>query len=231
MGTPTAMTNPRLPCFAPQIRNRRFSEDPDAALGFWLPADCPFGNLQLKQMKIMLGVDEANRKIASAFDQWQRLMGSMSPNAYSRHHLDLESAVFLLRRVADELVSLHAVLSHLEEQGRYPDRVGIDCVGTLLKHGPTLNSAPYRGHQETLRALNDINNAHKHTFIDTNLAMAGGHEPVTYALALRRDGLSFGPKFFRVPMRSLVEAFDRFYNDATAWLGGWSERHLRMAAA
>ena len=225
------MTNLRQPCSVPQVRNRRFSEDYAAVFGFWLPPDCPFGNLQLKQTKIMLGVDEANRKIASAYDQWQCLLGTMSPNAYSRHHLDLESAVFMLRRAADELISVHAVLSHLEEQGRYPGRISIDCVGALLKHGSTLNSAPYRGHQETLRTLNDINNAHKHTFIDANPAMAGGHEPVIYALALRRDGLSFGPKFFHVSMRALVEDFDRFYNDAMAWLCGWSERHLGKAAA
>lgn len=225
------MTHPRQPCSVPQIRNGTFAEDHSGALGVWLPADCPFGNLQLKQTKIMLGVDEANRKIGSAFDRWHRLVGSMSPNAYSRHHLDLESAVFLLRRVADELVSVHAVLSHLEQQGRYPDRIGIDCVGALLKHGSALNSVPYRGHQETLRTLNDINNAHKHTFIDAKPAMSGTHEPVICALALRRNGLSFGPKFFHVPMRSLVEDFDRFYTDAMAWLCGWSERHLHKAAA
>jgi hypothetical protein len=223
------MINPRQSCSIPQIRNRRFAEEHDAAQGFWLPTDCPFGSLQFRQMKIMLGIDEANRKIASAYTQWQRLRAS--PSAYSRHRLDLESAVFLLGRAADEVISLQAILSHLEEHGRYPGRIGIDCVGTLLKHGSTLNSAPYRGHQETLRTLNDINNAHKHTFIDANLAIAGGQEPVIYALALRRNGLSFGPKFFHVPTRTLVEGFDRFYDDCLAWLDGWSERHLRKAAA
>jgi hypothetical protein len=223
------MINPRQPCSAPQIRNRRSCEDRDDALSFWLPADSPFGNLELKRAKIVLGVDEANRRIASAYDQWQRLLGQVSPAAYSRHQLDLENAVFLLRRVADELISVHAVLSHLEEQGLYPNRIGIDCVGALLKYGSTLNSAPYRGHLEILRTLNDVDNAHKHTFIDAS--PAGRHEPVITALALRRVGHSFGPKFFHVSVRSLVEGFDRFYNDVMAWLAGWSERHLPKAAA
>ena len=226
------MINPRQPCSAPQIRNRRVSgHDRNAAHGFCLPADCPFGDLQLKVAKIMLSVDEANWKIASAFGQWRCLAGSTSLNAHSRHSLDLENAVFMLRRVADELVSVHAVLSHLEEQGRYPDRIGIDCVGALLKYGSALNSAPFLGHEETLRTLNDVMNAHKHTFIDANPAMAGRHEPVITGLALRRGGHSFGPKFFHVPVRSLVEGFDRLYDDAMAWLGGWSERHTRKAAA
>jgi hypothetical protein len=225
------MTNPRQPCPVPQILNRRLSEERDGALALWLPADCPFGNLHLALTKIMLGVDEANRKIASAFEQWHSLLGSMSLNARSRHNLDLESAVYLLRRTADELVSVHAVLSHLEDCGRYPHRIGIDSVGALLKHGSALDAPPYRAHRQTLRALNDINNAHRHTFIDANPAAAGGNEPVITALALRRDGLSFGPRFFHVPVRSLIEDFDRFYNDALAWVCGWSERHLPKAAA
>ena len=225
------MKQPRQPCPIPQIRNGRVSEKGDGAPGVWLPADSPFGDLQLKQAKIVLRVDEANRKIASAFEHWQRLAGAMSLTAYSRHRLDLESAVFLLRRVADELVSLHAVLSRLEEQGRYPDRIGIDGVAVLLKHVATLEAAPYRGHQETLRTLNGIDNAHRHTFMDANLAATGASEPVIVALALRRDGLSFGPRFFHVPVRALVEDFDRFYQDCLAWLGAWSERHLRKAAA
>jgi hypothetical protein len=78
----------------------------------------------------LLGADEANRKVASTFEQWQCWLGSASLSASSRHRLDLESAMFLTRRVADELVSVHAVPSHLEAHGRYPDRIGIDCVGT-----------------------------------------------------------------------------------------------------
>jgi hypothetical protein len=230
-GTPIVMTHPRPPCPAPQIRNGRFSEDGDGTPGVWLPPDCPFGNLRLKLAKIELGVEEANRRIASAFGQWQRLDGAMSLKAHSRHSLDLESAVFLLQRAADELIAVLAVLSHLEAHGRYPHRIGIDSVGALLKHGGMLDAAPFRDHRETLRTLNDIDNAHKHTFIDANPALAGAGEPVIYALALRRTGLSFGPKFFHVPLRTLVEDFDRLYADCLAWLCHWSESHLHKAAA
>lgn len=226
------MTRPRQPCIVPQIRNGCLSEEGGGGtLGVWLPSDCPFGSLRLKQAKIMLRVDEANRRIASAFGQRQRLAGTMSLNAHSRHNLDLESAVFLLLRAADEFISVHTVLGHLEEQGRYPGRIGIDCVGALLKHGSMLGSSPFRDHQELLRTLNDIGNAHRRTYIDASAAMAGAREPVIYALALRRDGLSFGPKFFHVPLRELVEDFDRFYQDCLVWLRAWSERHLRKAAA
>jgi hypothetical protein len=223
------MTQPRQPGTVPQIRNVSISEVGNGPLGVWLPSDCPFGSMQVKQAKIMLRIDEANRRIASAFRQWQRL--SMSLKAHTRHNLDLERAVFLLQRAADELVSVHAVLSHLEGHGRYPDRVGIDGVAALLRHGPMLGAAPYRDHQEILRTLNDIGNAHRHTFIDTTPAAAGAREPVIFALALRRSGLSFGPRFFHVPLRTLVEDFDGFYQDCQAWLQAWSERHLRKAAA
>jgi hypothetical protein len=225
------MTHLRQPSPIPQIRNGAFADDDGGTLHLWLPGDCPFGNLRLKLTKIALGVDEANRRITSAFGQWYRLSGPMSFRAHSRHSLDLESAVFLLQRAADELIAVLAVLSHLEIHGRYPERIGIDSVGTLLKHGAMLDAPPFRDHRETLRTLNDIDNAHKHTFIDANPALAGAREPVICALALRRTGLSFGPKFFHVPLRALVEDFDRLYGDCLDWLYAWSERQVRKAAA
>jgi hypothetical protein len=161
----------------------------------------------------------------------------MSLKAHSRHNLDLESAVFLRQRAADEFVSVHAMLTHLEVHDRYPDRVGIDGVAALLRHGLMLGAVPYRDHLEVLRTLNDIGNAHRHTFInatpaiDATPAAAGDREPVIFALALRRSGLSFGPRFFRVPLRTLVEDFDAFYQECLAWLQAWSDRHLRKAAA
>jgi hypothetical protein len=101
----------------------------------------------------------------------------------------------------------------------------------LLKHGSALSSLPFRDHQETLRTLNDIDHAQKHIFVDANPALAGGNEPAIAALALRRSGLSFGPRFFHEPLRTRVEDFDRFCNDCLVWVCGWSERHLRKAAA
>jgi hypothetical protein len=224
------MTPSHQPRPVPQIRNVRLGEG-SGAIGVWLPSDCPFGSLRLKQAKIVLRVDEANWRIASAFDQWQRLAGGLSLRARSRHNLDLESAVFLLQRAADEFISLHAVLGHLEEHGRYPDRVGIDGVAALLRHGPLLSAAPYRNHQVILRTLTDIGNAHKHTRTDAGPDTSGAREPVICALALRRHGLNFGPRFFHVPLRSLVEDFDRLYQDCLGWLAAWSQRHLREAAA
>jgi hypothetical protein len=234
LATPPVLTRAHEPCPVPQIRNRRLAvecDDGGAVLGCCLPPDGPFGNLQHWPMKIMLRVDEANCNIASAFAQWPRVLGPMPHNARSRHRLVLECAVFMLRRAADEIVSLHAILSHLEERGRYPERIGSDCVAALLKHGSALDAAPFHGHREFLRTFNDIHNADKHVFVESGLAAASGHEPMICALGLRRDGRSAGPKLFLVSMRALVEDFDRFYGDAIDWLHAWAERHRHKSAA
>jgi hypothetical protein len=85
----------------PKIRNGKATQDLyNAALGFWLPPDTPYGNLQLKNMKIVLRLDEANRRIASAYRHWVKLQSVLSSGAFwqghalSRHHFELESAVF-----------------------------------------------------------------------------------------------------------------------------------------
>lgn len=54
------------------VENGKAPVDPyNASLGFWLPPDCPHGNLQMKYMKIIWRLDEANRKISDSWKFWE----------------------------------------------------------------------------------------------------------------------------------------------------------------
>ena len=108
------------------IENGKKPDEPyNAALGFWLPPDTPYGNLQLKYMKIILRLDEANRKISESRKFWKICQaGNMSHCcAYERHVFSNEEAVYMLRQAADELVSLVWLLSKYEDDRQYPKNV------------------------------------------------------------------------------------------------------------
>lgn len=223
----------------PKIRNGKATQDLyNAALGFWLPPDTPYGNLQLKNMKIVLRLDEANRRIASAYRHWAKLQSTLSSGAFwqqghalSRHHFELESAVFQMQRVADELIGLERVLTHFEQGGKCPERLTVDCIGRLLRDEQLCRSSPYAIHLDCLRILNDIHTAHKHSFANSDLNLMGACEPVIYALGLSQNRLSAGPKFYSVAAGDLVNQFSDFYDDLSNWLRNWSQANLNKTAA
>jgi hypothetical protein len=218
----------------PQIQN---GKEPDAALnarlGFWLPPDSPYGNLQLKLMKTVLRADDANRRIRSAYHHWANVFSLLgAPQAFAQHYLDLEGAVYSMRRIADEFISMHYVLSSLERDGRFPNEVEIDSIGRLLHAPAYIGAAPYKGHTEVLSLLNDVNNAHKHSFANSDLNMIGGQEPVVYALGLKQNKLSAsGPRFVSIGVKALVERYNPYYADAMNWLQLWSTRNLPKPTA
>ncbi|GEM_PF-3669480 len=108
------------------IDNGKKPDEPyNAALGFWLPPDSPYGNFQLKYMKIIQRLDEANRKINESLYFWNncRVKGILPTGALERHVFANEEAIYMLRRAADELVSLIWCLSEHEENGNYPNKI------------------------------------------------------------------------------------------------------------
>jgi len=66
------------------------------------------GTFQLKLMKLCDRIDEANRRLAEAvlFGERARPGGISPTNAIQRHIYTNEQAIYLLRRAADEMISL-----------------------------------------------------------------------------------------------------------------------------
>ena len=57
----------------PIINNGKKPDEPyNARLGFWLPAATPFGNFQLKLLKLSQRIDETNRRLREAFEFWHQ---------------------------------------------------------------------------------------------------------------------------------------------------------------
>lgn len=117
------------------VENGKAPADPySASLGFWLPPDSPYGNLQLKFMKIIWRLDEANRKISDSWQFWEVCsQGGMLPTgALERHVFSNEEAVYMLRRAGDELVSMIWLLAKYESDGEYPSKIKVDCLGAVV---------------------------------------------------------------------------------------------------
>lgn len=209
----------------PLINNGKAPDEPyNAALGFWLPADTPYGNFQLKIMKLCQRMDEANRRLIDSFAYWEQCRGVTMPpvNAYERHVYANEQAVYLMRRGADELIALMWCLSVKKQAGAYPPRVEVDCIGAALKKNQELGIAPVADNLDILRVLNEVSNAFKHSFVQSDITLIGREEPCVHALALGYNKLEAGVEFYSVSLRQLVAGFNAFYNSSIAWLKEFS---------
>lgn len=214
---------------APRIDNGKSPDDVlNANLLFWLPPDTPYGNFQLKYMKLITRIDELNRRLQEAWALWAALhqaKGMVPPGLYERHVFVLEQCVFLMRRVADELISLVHCLDVWEATRAFPMVIKLDCIARLQHAGAGNRPAVFEPHMEVLATLNDVSNAYKHSFINSDHTLIGANEPCIHALGLKNNKLDEGAKFYNVACAGLVAGFDKFNADALAWLRAFSEKH------
>lgn len=210
------------------IANGKKPDEPyNASLGLWLPPDSPYGNLQLKYMKIILRLDEANRKIADSWQFWNvcQSAGMLSVCAFERHVFSNEEAIYMLRRAADELVSLVGLLSIYEDRAKYPSSIKVDCLGAVIAQCESKRHKVFADHIDLMEVLNDIANAFKHSFINSEHTFLGSREPRIHALGLAYNKLSSEPKFYDVSISDLISKYNDFYKSCMSWLSAYSARN------
>jgi len=210
-----------------QVDNGKAPDDPvNAKTMLRLPTDTPFGDLTLKFMKLRWRVDEANRRLAASYRSWQVCRtgklasppGAMPPGAYEQHIYANEEAVHHMRRSADEIIAMLWTMNYWKERGEWPSRIEVDSIAVAL-------SPEHRGrlslcvrHEPLLRRLNEIANAYKHSFVNSDITILGRDEPCVHALGLERNRLEAGARFHNIRLAKLVSDFSSFYGDAIAEL-------------
>lgn len=199
----------------------------NARLGFWLPPDSPYGNLQLKLMKLCQRLDEANRRLSDSLIYWEeaRTEGRLPTNAHERHVYANEQAIYLIRRAADEMIALIWCLAEWERKDTYPNEIKVDCIGAVLGQPDGRRLEPCRNNVQVLKALNEVANAFKHSFVQSDITLIGRDEPCVHALSLDDNKLASGVKFHNFSLAWLVKEFSTFYKEGIDWLRAFSERH------
>lgn len=217
----------------PQINNGKRPEEPLLAHVHLLPlpSDTPYGNLALKSMKIVIRIDWLNQRIHEAYASYARSR-SVDPLAAKplEHQMIAEEVVYWIRKTADELIGLWDFMLQAVERGTYPNSLRVDSIGSSLAcQDPRVTGhlGEFRG---PLGQLNEISNAYKHSFINSDITLLGRDEPVVFALALRYNRLDKLPEFHAVALSEVVHQFSAFYVSAVRLIGELSAR-LRVSKA
>jgi len=209
----------------PQIDNGKQHHQPINVVHIpVLPSDTPYGNLLLKSMNIVRRLDRVNVEVRRVFSSYvhPKRHNHLDPSQdLLEHQFYAEQVVYWLRKTADELISLAYVLGESKATGSWPREIKVDSIAGL-KHNPPSHVrelfAPYEGY---LFTLNEVSNAFKHSFINTDMTVMGSEYPVVYALALDRNKLSNEPQFYAVRFADLVENFSRLYGPTMETLQAW----------
>lgn len=176
-----------------------------------LPADTPFGNLALKYLRIIDRLDRINVMVQRAYESHEKVCLQGIDGDLYEHTFLSEQIIYCMRKTVDELIGLYYVLDKREATGQYPNRVAPDSIGRLLSQKDV---TPLFGtHEDFLRTLNDISNAYKHSFVNSDLGLIGRDEPGVYALGLKQNNLVNDTSFYTVPLSEVVLKFSNFFVD------------------
>ena len=138
------------------------------------------------------------------------------------HQFYAEQVVYWMRKTADELISLAYVMDEWNRTGKWPVSVRIDSIAGLKENPSEELRQLFAPHDAFLATMNEIANAFKHSFINTDLTVVGSEYPVVYALALKRNKLSEPPQFYSVNFAEMVEAFSRLYKQVVVTIQQWA---------
>lgn len=149
--------------------------------------------------------------IQRTYESFEKALAQGIGGDLNDHIFLSEQIIYWMRKTADELIGLYGVLGEREALGRYPNRVLPDSIGTLLGQ----NKAPdlFRKHETFLKTLNDISNAYKHSFINSDLSLMGRDEPGVYALGLKYNNLDKNAMFYTIPLSKVILQFSNFFVD------------------
>jgi hypothetical protein len=152
-----------------------------------LPADTPFGNLNLNWMEMIIRIECINEMIVSLYTEFDALKllaelnSDLQSNLIYRHRFYNEQIFYWLRKTADELISLISLLEFNDNKKVYPKKIEISSIGEFLKEECIFNDE-FTKFKNFLITLNEISNGFKHSFINSQAnAYIGSEYPVVFA--------------------------------------------------
>lgn len=183
----------------------------------WMPTDTPFGNLTPKLFWVMTLLAHANRRLEESALHWRAATTGSIGHDPVEHKLTSGEAVVAMRRAADELVTLTVVLDERLEAGSYPTKPKYDSVGTAFDKLGKPKAELWAAHSGLLSTLNDLANAQKHSFVDSDTTVVGQLQPCATALHLPyNDAERNEAQLYVVALDSLAKAFSAFLADVMA---------------
>jgi hypothetical protein len=209
---------------APQINNGKKPFDYYNGLTMThLPAKTPFGNLMAAKMFVDTRIDYVNLKLTKIYEPFPIKIEGIIPLLFPQLvDIPTEEVIYLIRRLTDDLICLWSILSNFSNSGIYGPKIAIDCVGGLLDQiSQTGVPHEFYRNSEWLQNLNDVANAYKHSFAQTQLQQFSAQQPLVLAFAWKRNNTQNPVDTKLIPLSEIIAGYTLFYQQMGIWLRDW----------
>ena len=197
-----------------------------------LPQSIKYGNMTLKYISILDRQKEINFLINECYTIFNKFSNKQIYNSdteieifnlsnfISRYYFVLEYITYNVRRTVDELISLIYYLNYIKNNnGTEPNKIDIDKIGSLINsnEGQSLKNQVnfFTQHDVFMNYLNDLSNAFKHSFVNSESStLIGKDKPTINALNLHYNNSSNNKEFYSIYLDDFITCYNSFFNDS-----------------
>lgn len=183
--------------------------------------ETPYGSLTLKWFDIIQRFDSINDKIDEIYycheifvrnrtEEFNEYRQVVIGKLFSKSRCMIEELIYWLRKSTDEMISLVYILDYLSTHKICPEKIEIESIGKLLMD-KSLCVDFFSNHYDMLKTINDVSNAYKHSFLNTEISNhIGNDEPYFFALSLSNNDLKKKPYFYPVELTNFIIKYSGF---------------------
>lgn len=191
--------------------------------------------MSLKHSKIILRLDHVNRKLIHVYQDWEKVTSgsrASSSDSLMNHLLWMEEVIYFLRVTMDELISLCYLFYIFQKDKKYPSCIKVESIGQLIdvlkkpQEDTRALGQIFIDFKDWLDTFNDVTNAYKHSFINSDHNTIGKDEPCVPVLHVRYNNLENGEKFYNLSLAEVIGKFNEFYGTAIHYIKQTAPAHL-----
>lgn len=179
----------------------------------------PYVNLEKKFIKLISDLDIVNKNLTESYILWNKITNNtanIDPELIvfnSFYHTKLsklnEYIAFDLKKFIDEVLATICVIKNKIDN----DKLEISSIGNYLNsHDNTYNE--FDEFLDLFKKLNDIINAYKHSYANTDFFAFGKDENCFTALYSKHNDFSKDLELYCVSVNYIVNEFNKFYKKA-----------------
>lgn len=176
----------------------------------------PYINLKLKYEKLITDLDMVNENLTNSFEIWNKIHNNSIYNitdfkifnfyCFNKLNKLNEYIAYDLKRIIDEVISTISVIKKKINNGK----LSISSIGEYLnKHNSSYNE--FDEFIDLFTKLNDLINAYKHSYLNTDFSSLGRDENCFTALYSKNNDFSKEPKILCVSVAYIISEFNKFY--------------------
>jgi hypothetical protein len=156
-----------------------------------IPVHSPFGHLGEKFVFLMYRLHYTEETVRELF-YYQRLYFECRQNHQYTGNIKLKilhrSFRFAseMKIIFDEFISLYFILNYHKQNNKWPTKISIDSIGAYLSDKNTIKYDLFEKHKDLIITTNNIGNAIKHSFVNSETTWLRNDAKTPVLLAYRQ---------------------------------------------